>query len=721
MAQTNIQHIPGKATVTGNLVSSLVGNVTGNITGSVSSATSATYAVTATAATNATYATDAGAADTVAFTDRDSQNETDYIAFVSSHTAGNKALRTDSNLTYNPSSHYLNANVAYANNATNAAGPNGAHQLDTGVVASTIVKRQSHTNVDAPDIAARLFRSTHDNQNTISGGIAHRVSTNDNYIRFCNNMGSVRTFIGAPSRTGGGATGAWNININGAAANAAYAVSAGSSTNATYATDAGSVTHANAANKVAFTDRDANDETTYIAFVDTHAADDKALYTDSNLTYNPANNHITANVPYADMAVNLGGYAMSNAANGNSIVSRTGSAHVYMNYGFSSYLNMSHGTGTRNSDTVFYSSHDNYIRKNTAAGLRASLDAPRRGGGDASGTWSININGTANSGLGQSGSQGWTPAVHITGSANHSHNSWTWKRFHSNGTAHALANFSDNDGDDGFDGDYPPPSSAPTMNATYGFMGSNWIITNEWLLKVSDRRIKDDIVPIETDYALSKVNKLRPVSFIKKDTRQPEYGFIAQEVQEEIPESVSKTTGIVGNICEFGKFSGRRLINEDERRILSKDASGSYSNIYEYTLTTFNPIPDTFDASTTAIFRIDQHNPNRVKNVCIDTLYEPEISGQVYTPPGYGDQSTTIIKLLIGEEDIEGINEQETYRLYGTGVEDMRALGGDSILSMVTASVQEIDKLRLQDQGKITSLEAKCKEVSEILDTLESN
>ena len=38
-----------------------------------------------------------------------------------------------------------------------------------------------------------------------------------------------------------------------------------------------------------------------------------------------------------------------------------------------SYLNMTHGVGTRSSDTVFYSSTDDYIRKTNAAGMRASL------------------------------------------------------------------------------------------------------------------------------------------------------------------------------------------------------------------------------------------------------------------------------------------------------------------------------------------------------------
>ena len=46
------------------------------------------------------------------------------------------------------------------------------------------------------DIKARLFRSDYQNEATISGGIAYRVSTTDNYIRFCTDMGAVRSQLG---------------------------------------------------------------------------------------------------------------------------------------------------------------------------------------------------------------------------------------------------------------------------------------------------------------------------------------------------------------------------------------------------------------------------------------------------------------------------------------------------------------------------------------------
>jgi len=199
----------------------------------------------------------------------------------------------------------------------------------------------------------------------------------------------------------GNVTGNVSGNVSG---NAAFATNATYATSAGFATNATNANNANSANSVAFTDRDANNEIDYIAFVSSHSAGDKALYTDANLEYNPANNYINANVPYAATATNatyagnsglLQSRGYSESANASSIVARDASGHINMVYGFSSYLNMSHNTAARYSDSVFYSSPDNYIRKNTAAGMRSSLNVPTRTGGDASGTWSINVNGSA--------------------------------------------------------------------------------------------------------------------------------------------------------------------------------------------------------------------------------------------------------------------------------------------------------------------------------------
>lgn len=83
------------------------------------------------------------------------------------------------------------------------------------------------------------------------------------------------------------------------------------------------------------------------------------------------------------------------AATANKLVLRDSNGDTTVRYLNSQYCNMSHSAAARTTDTVFYSSTDNFIRKNTAAGFRQSLNVPTRTGGDASGTWSISVTGTA--------------------------------------------------------------------------------------------------------------------------------------------------------------------------------------------------------------------------------------------------------------------------------------------------------------------------------------
>lgn len=106
----------------------------------------------------------------------------------------------------------------------------------------------------------------------------------------------------------------------------------------------------------------------------------------------------------------------------NKLALRDANADLFMRYGMTEYVSMSHSAGARTADTVFYSSTDNYIRKNTDAGFRQSLNVPTRTGGDASGTWGISISGSAATlttgrTIGMTGDVTWTSAS-FNGSAN---------------------------------------------------------------------------------------------------------------------------------------------------------------------------------------------------------------------------------------------------------------------------------------------------------------
>ncbi|WP_288635663.1 tail fiber domain-containing protein [Pseudoalteromonas sp. UBA6610] len=88
------------------------------------------------------------------------------------------------------SSKYL-GKTATATNASKL----GGRGYSEGTGANSIASRNSNG-----DIYARLFRSTYSNQSDISGAIAFRRSTSDNYIRFCSDMGAVRNFVGVYSK-----------------------------------------------------------------------------------------------------------------------------------------------------------------------------------------------------------------------------------------------------------------------------------------------------------------------------------------------------------------------------------------------------------------------------------------------------------------------------------------------------------------------------------------
>ena len=69
----------------------------------------------------------------------------------------------------------------------------------------------------------------------------------------------------------------------------------------------------------------------------------------------------------------LAGNAVSSTVTTHSVVSRDGSGNVHANKFKSANMELTHNAAERSNDTVFYSSDDDVIRKNTAAGIRESL------------------------------------------------------------------------------------------------------------------------------------------------------------------------------------------------------------------------------------------------------------------------------------------------------------------------------------------------------------
>jgi hypothetical protein len=294
-------------------------------------------------------------------------------------------------------------------------------------------------------------------------------------------------------------------------------------------------------------------------------------------------------------AGNIGSYAAGSisgynnpttSASANTIVYRDGSGHISGVYGFFNYLNMSHGVSGSTTDSIFYSSGDDYIRKNNATGFRASLNVPTRTGGDASGTWGINVTGNAatasamgyfssnggqdflgrgkrcivattaemvlnygndftsvsiQSALSTSGTlrvygndmymQGGSPTIHFVdsderGCALHNNSNLLYI-LSSNGTG--GESWSQNNGY------WPFYINLNSNDATFG--GSIWAAGN--ITAYSDLKLKENIVQVEN--ALDKVLELRGVYYNTKldPNKTKRIGVIAQEIQKVLPEVVT--------------------------------------------------------------------------------------------------------------------------------------------------------------------------------------
>lgn len=226
---------------------------------------------------------------------------------------------------------------------------------------------------------------------------------------------------------------------------------------------------------------------------------------------------------------------------------------IYPNGGYlqAGYLNMTHSTTTRNSDTIFFSSTDDYIRKNNASGFRSSLNVPTRTGGNASGTWGINVTGSSGSCTGNAATA--TTATNVTGisrnvgnygsiSANTTRNGYYGLSCNghlvlmSNGSAHGIYDDVQNEWwvrfyeNAGVHLHHNGSKKIETTSAGVSVTGS--MTASGEVTAFSDARLKSDVKTLDGD----KVYEMRGVSYTKDGA--PSSGVIAQELQQVAPELV---------------------------------------------------------------------------------------------------------------------------------------------------------------------------------------
>ena len=215
-------------------------------------------------------------------------------------------------------------------------------------------------------------------------------------------------------------------------------------------------------------------------------------------------------------------------------------------------------------------------------------------------------------------------------------------------------------------------------------------IVGQALYVVSDERIKKDIVDLIDDEALVKFRQLKPKTYSYRDTNQfgdqSVYGFIAQEVAAIIPNSCTIITDYVPTIMTAAKIS---LI----------DASSCVLTMSTEHQLAVNDIIMCKDATDTKIDDISVIEIIDSKTIKINKVFTEE---------------ETMFK------DETGYSETDVIFVYGKKVDDFHSLKKDSIWTVSTAALQEVDRQQVADKARIATLETQLADVLARLSALES-
>jgi hypothetical protein len=234
-----------------------------------------------------------------------------------------------------------------------------------------------------------------------------------------------------------------------------------------------------------------------------------------------------------------------------------------------------------------------------------------------------------------------------------------------------------------------------TQFFSVGVYVNHWV-RGEGLLASSDERVKRDIQTLDTGLALSKLEKIRPVSYKMKNTGDFMFGFIGQEIEKELPNVVDKAVGTITDFNIMGEFS-----NKQETKYQAEDEE---KDTFIYTLTLEEPIPSTFDVDKAILIEAESDGHT------IQFFYDPEYCGK----PEIGG---TVMKLLC---EADHVKESVRYKVVGTKVNDFRSVDYNEIFTVTTAALKEVNEQLKAEKIKMATLETKYEELLKRVEDIEA-
>jgi hypothetical protein len=242
---------------------------------------------------------------------------------------------------------------------------------------------------------------------------------------------------------------------------------------------------------------------------------------------------------------------------------------------------------------------------------------------------------------------------------------------------------------------------AVSIYASDDIVSSGSLVTTTRAVYASDERIKRDIVDVQDDEALQLLRLIEPKKYKYKDTFKngddEVYGFIAQQISNVFPDATQVRTSYIPNIYETANVASKTIT------FPTFNTADLESNTF--TLRVMDGENNEHDITITEV--IDEHS----------VLVEEDLTNLC----GYVDENGDLV-------------EQNRLFAWGQKVDDFIYLKKDSIWTVATTALQEVDrqlqaekeKVRVIDnqlqaeRAKVTTLETQLASVLTRLDALEN-
>ena len=229
--------------------------------------------------------------------------------------------------------------------------------------------------------------------------------------------------------------------------------------------------------------------------------------------------------------------------------------------------------------------------------------------------------------------------------------------------------------------------------------GDIWVRAN-YIWVSSDKRIKTNIRDIDGTTALSQIRQIQPKIYNYIDItngNQDIYGFIAQDVEDVITYSSNIVKDYIPNI-----FSNGDIFIIDQA-----------NHIYDISTKTEFKLEKVLDTSG-----------NEISNYKIK-LYDYENKEYICTVIKHIDEKTIRVK-CDKEYKFSTVEEyKNNVFIYGQEVHDFHNLDKNSIFTVATAALQEVDRQQQADKARIAELEATVAAqqsiINDILERLKRN